>query len=203
MNWWHEYKGALPSGYAEYIATEQRATTARIYARTIVPGILQTEDFSDALLHGVLPFSREPTPWTKLRMRRQWNLFERDAPPEMAVLLDEALLYHQIGGPQILYEQLQHLLHMSEQPFMRLQVVPFTSPIESELYDFALFTQANGAQVAFVDDTFDNHKKDDPLIIAYYRTAFGVLEEEALDPAATVKKIQEVLLQLQTRPSTP
>lgn len=201
-NWWHEYKGTLPTGYMEYISVEQTAVTARLYARTVVPGILQTEDFSDALLHGVLPFAKEPTPWTKLRMRRQWNLFEREAPPEMVILLDESLLYHQIGGAQVLYEQLQHLLHMSEQPFIRLQVVPFTSPIEAELYDFGLFTQASGTQIAFVDDTFDNHKKDDPLIIAYYRTAFGVLEKLALSQAATIEKMQAVLLQLQARAAT-
>jgi hypothetical protein len=56
------------------------------------------------------------------RMDRQDSLFRGDH--RFAVLLEEATLYYQIGGPKVLAGQLRHLLSVAGLPNMSLGIIP-------------------------------------------------------------------------------
>jgi Domain of unknown function (DUF5753) len=56
-------------------------------------------------------------------MNRQ-RVLTRDEPLALAVILDEAVLYHQVGGPEVMRRQSRYLVEAGDRPNIALQVLP-------------------------------------------------------------------------------
>ena len=72
----------------------------------MVPGLLQTEDYARALLNAGLPYPDEVDDLVAARMERQ-AVLERERPPELWVVIDEAVLHRPVGGPYVMRDQLR------------------------------------------------------------------------------------------------
>lgn len=115
---------------ADYFETarqlEQQAVMIREFALSYVPGILQTERYARAVLG--LSF---PPVGDEERDRRVVTRLERakvlDDPvtPVVWVLLDEAVLRRLIGGPDVMVEQVRHLVRLAESGRIQVHVLPF------------------------------------------------------------------------------
>ncbi|MPY52874.1 helix-turn-helix domain-containing protein [Streptomyces acidicola] len=107
-------------------ALEQQAVMIREFALSFVPGILQTKRYASAVLTTSFPPVSE-----KERDRRLVTRLERakllDDPetPVVWALLDEAVLRRRIGGPDVMAEQLGHLVRLAEIGRIQLHVLPF------------------------------------------------------------------------------
>jgi transcriptional regulator with XRE-family HTH domain len=115
-------KGPIAESAARYFANEGKADFVRIWAHVQVPGLLQTEGYAGAMheLPGSdLDVGRERV---RVRMQRQ-SVLKRPDPPEVIAALDEAVLYRQIGTPQVMVDQIDALLKASERPNVTIQVV--------------------------------------------------------------------------------
>ncbi|MFI5566448.1 helix-turn-helix domain-containing protein [Streptomyces sp. NPDC051740] len=105
---------------------EQQAVMIREFALSYVSGILQTESYARAVLGLSFPPASD-----KERDRRVVPRLERakilDDPvtPVVWALLDEAVLRRQIGGPDIMAEQLHHLVRLAESGRIQVHVMPF------------------------------------------------------------------------------
>ncbi|GGK56837.1 transcriptional regulator [Planomonospora parontospora subsp. parontospora] len=102
---------------------EPTALVLRSWDPLLVPGLLQTEAYARHL------FSRGPQITSEgveerveARMRRQ-RILDRDDPPMLLVLIDEGVLRRRIGDPELMREQLDHLLESTERPDISIQVV--------------------------------------------------------------------------------
>lgn len=126
QGWWHKYADLVPSWFEVYIGLEEAASIIRTYEVQFVPGLLQTRDYARAVTSLGHPdvHPDEIDRRVNLRMTRQELLTRRNAPRIWAVV-DEAVLRRPLGGPQVMREQLQHLLEVTENPNITLQVVPF------------------------------------------------------------------------------
>ena len=91
------------------------------------PGPLQTAAYIRALLKAVR--DRRPNliddveDAVQVRVARQHVTYEGDH--EFAIVLEENVLRHQIGGPAVLREQLEYLRTSMSLPSMTLGVIPF------------------------------------------------------------------------------
>ncbi|GAA3254671.1 helix-turn-helix domain-containing protein [Nonomuraea helvata] len=126
-SWWHDYRDVVHDWFEDYLGLEQDAALIRTYEVQFVPGLLQTEEYARAIFSlGNKGESAERIERrVEVRMRRQRIL----APPmsrKLWVVLDEAVLHHRVGGPEIMRAQLEHLDRMAAQPNITVQVVPFT-----------------------------------------------------------------------------
>ncbi|RAY13587.1 XRE family transcriptional regulator [Actinomadura craniellae] len=109
----------FPAWFGEWPVIETKATVLRTFELAVVPGLLQTPAYAGALLDG-------DESAVEARMERQQILFREDPPPpKLRCVLDEAVLLRPVGSPEIMHEQLEHLLKMAESPRITLQVVPF------------------------------------------------------------------------------
>ncbi|WP_327708078.1 helix-turn-helix domain-containing protein [Streptomyces sp. NBC_00464] len=126
--WWHSYRDAVPSWFTAYVSLETGAKTLRTYEPQYVTGLLQTRDYAHAVLRGGLPNGSEEdlALRVELRLRRQ-SLLERDNAPTLWVVMEEAVLHRTVGSPQVMREQLERLLDVSELPHVSLDIVPFTA----------------------------------------------------------------------------
>lgn len=125
--WWQTYEDEIPEGYGAFIEFEDEAEAIWNYEALYIPGLLQSEDYARALIHGVLPAATKDQVEQRVdvRMKRQ-AILERDHPPKLWAIVDEAALHRVVGGADVMRDQLLHLVVVAEQPHVTLQVVPFS-----------------------------------------------------------------------------
>ncbi|MFI9010712.1 helix-turn-helix domain-containing protein [Actinosynnema sp. NPDC053489] len=122
---WHEQ---LPEGYTAYISFEREARGLRHYAGTSIPGLLQTPEYARAVTRGVLhgATADQVEDVVTARIDRQ-AVLTKEEPLRFWVVLDEASLHREVGGPGVMRAQLTRLLRAAEAPNITIQVVPFGS----------------------------------------------------------------------------
>ncbi|MCQ9132781.1 helix-turn-helix domain-containing protein [Streptomyces hilarionis] len=126
--WWHPYRDVLPSWFSGYVSLETGARTLRTYEPHYVTGLLQTPRYARGVLGGGFPNDRDEDLRRRvdLRLRRQ-SLLERDDAPTLWTVLEEAVLHRMVGGPEVMREQIDRLLEVSELEHVSVDIVPFTA----------------------------------------------------------------------------
>lgn len=126
-NWWDGYKKFLPPTYAKYIGLEAGASEIRHYQPLSIPGLLQTEAYARAQYENRLTeiTDEDVERRIEVRMKRQTILDEAD-PPRLWVILDEAVLLRQVGGPDVIRDQLTHLAQSARRKRITIQILPFS-----------------------------------------------------------------------------
>ncbi|MFB7710049.1 helix-turn-helix domain-containing protein [Streptomyces sp. NPDC056105] len=126
--WWHSYRDAVPSWFTAYVSLETGAKTLRTYEPQYVTGLLQTPDYARAVLRGGLPNGSEEelARRVELRLHRQ-SLLEREDAPTLWVVMEEAVLHRAVGSPDVMREQIERLLDVSELAHISVDIVPFTA----------------------------------------------------------------------------
>ncbi|MBW4719060.1 helix-turn-helix domain-containing protein [Saccharothrix obliqua] len=124
--WWHRYNDLMPDWFQDFVGLEEAATRILTYENHFVPGLLQTEAYAMAIASHGRPEKAGPEVRRRvsLRMQRQRVLFRPGAPRLWAVI-DESVLRRPIGGRQVLLDQVDHLLSVTKEAPITLQVVPF------------------------------------------------------------------------------
>ncbi|MBO2448061.1 helix-turn-helix transcriptional regulator [Actinomadura barringtoniae] len=108
-----------------YLRYEAGADSLKLYEAQVVHALLQTERYARALLSLAEDLSDLDGDVAE-RLSRQSILTRTDPPPPYVwLLLDEAVLLRRVGGAEVMREQLEHLLEMSQHPRVCIQVVPF------------------------------------------------------------------------------
>lgn len=126
--WWEAYGDVLPNAYETYIGFEAEATSIYNYEAQIVPGLLQTAEYASAVIQadGVYEDDEVHSQRVAVRMARQ-AVLTRDPPPKLSVILDEAVLRREIGGPDVMRRQLTTLAEANERNMVKVQVLPFSA----------------------------------------------------------------------------
>ncbi|MGW2615755.1 helix-turn-helix domain-containing protein [Streptomyces sp. NPDC001500] len=126
--WWHPYRDVLPSWFSGYVSLETGARTLRTYEPHYVTGLLQTPRYARGVLGGGFPDDRDEDLRRRvdLRLRRQ-SLLERDDAPTLWTVLEETVLHRMVGGPEVMREQIDRLLEVSELEHVSVDIVPFTA----------------------------------------------------------------------------
>ncbi|MGW1209454.1 helix-turn-helix domain-containing protein [Streptomyces sp. NPDC002499] len=126
--WWHAYRDVLPTWFSAYVSLESGAKTLRTYEPHYVTGLLQTWGYARGVLRGGFPNESEEDLRRRvdLRLRRQSLLTRADA-PTLWVVMEEAVLHRVVSGPEVMREQIDKLLEISELEHVSLDIVPFTA----------------------------------------------------------------------------
>ncbi|MGY5135804.1 helix-turn-helix domain-containing protein [Streptomyces sp. NEAU-L66] len=197
--WWHQYGDVLPGWFETHIGLEEAASVIRTYEVQFVPGLLQTPDYARAVAQLGHPRSspEEIERRVQLRVQRQELLTIPDAPRVWAVI-DEASLRRPLGGPEVMADQLRHLLKMTELPNVTLQIAPFSlgglaaagGPItilrflEPDLPDIVYLEQLTSA--LYLD------KRDD---VDHYLAVMDRLSAQSESPRESVAILERLLKQ--------
>jgi transcriptional regulator with XRE-family HTH domain len=182
-----EYREVVSAETLRYFQYEANASIIRQVHALLVPGLLQIEEYSRAVLE---TFGARPEAAEKIvdsRKERQ-ELFDQSEPPEAFFILDEAVLRRAVGGKKTMSRQIDHLVEMSRRPDITIQVVPFSVGAHSAMqgpFVHLEFPAENDPDVIFVENTLgDTIFRDDEEITAQYREQFWVLEDLAAPPEA-------------------
>ncbi|GAA4627533.1 helix-turn-helix transcriptional regulator [Actinoallomurus vinaceus] len=129
-----------PGWFRPWLEEERAATILRSFEPMVVSGFLQNEEYARALLN-----SDEAA--VAARMERQ-EILSRDSPPTLRCVIDEMVLYRQVGDATVMRAQLEYLVSRVS-PLITIQVVPAAAnPHRGG--GFTLAT-VDGGEVAYVE----------------------------------------------------
>ena len=123
--WWHRFGPVTPSWLEPYLGLEAEAAGLRDFQSMVLPGLVQTEDYTRAILcaaPGAGP-AEDIEQQVALRMERQ-AVLDGTAPPELRLVLSEGALRVQVGGPEVMRAQLRKLAEVAGRGQVTLQVLP-------------------------------------------------------------------------------
>jgi transcriptional regulator with XRE-family HTH domain len=193
--WWHRYTDLVPDWFSDYVGLEEDASRILTYELQFVPGLMQTEDYARAIAsHGRPELSgKDVERRVALRMRRQ-KVLARPGAPRLWGVIDESVLHRPIGGRDVMLAQVEHLLNLTRQPQVTLQVVPY------RLSGYAAegpFTMLRFAEPELPDLVYIEHLAgalylDKPVEVELYSRVFDRLTVDAETPGNT----RQLLLKL-------
>jgi transcriptional regulator with XRE-family HTH domain len=183
QGWWHSF-GDIP--YSVYIGLETDAASLRVYDPQVVPGLLQTRTYAESLIAGALP---EATPTdidkrVQVRLRRQERISAADNPLRLWAVLDEATLRREVGNKQVMIEQLEHLIEMSQLPHVTVQLIPFTMgahPGVSGQYAILEFPDAADSSVVYIEGVTSDLYLEKAQDVQKYSVMYEHLRAQALN----------------------
>lgn len=120
----------LTEAYSEYMALEQIAVRVRTFEAMLVPGLLQTPDYSRAIAVGnafeqtaVEGEGADVEIKINVRLARQQRL-SADPPLKLHAILDENVVRRGVGGAEVMAAQLRQMEKVSRLPNVTIQLVP-------------------------------------------------------------------------------
>lgn len=197
--WWQRYVTDLSPETMDFIGLEADSVSIEFFELILVPGLLQTEAYARALI-GAGPFAHDPNRVNRLidvRMRRQ-DILTRPDPPELWAIMDEAALHRQVGGTDVMREQLRRLITASELPNVTLQVLPFASGAHrgvSGAFKILDVAPPGDLRVVTVDSLTEISYRESDEEIRSYTTAFDRLRAAALPESDSRVLIERLLSQ--------
>jgi transcriptional regulator with XRE-family HTH domain len=132
--WWQKYSGEIVgTGLADLISLEEEARTVRSYEQELVPGLLQTPEYAQAVFRTGSPLHTADQVKRKveIRMERQHVLTRPDPPPpRFTVVLGEGVLRRPVGGRDVMLRQLEALMRLpQDRANVTIQVLPFDAGV--------------------------------------------------------------------------
>ncbi|THA41804.1 helix-turn-helix transcriptional regulator [Streptomyces sp. A1547] len=161
-----------------YVPLYERTRSFRVYCSNVVPGLLQTPEYATALLSAITAFRQTPNDVTEAvaaRVKRARVL--RHGDHRFAILVEEAVLRHRMGGAEVMAGQLGHLLSVMSLPAVSLGIVPFTN--DREMWPLETFSIYDTEQ-AQVETLTAAVNLTAPSEMAQYVKAFEMLSEMAV-----------------------
>ncbi|WP_149831091.1 helix-turn-helix domain-containing protein [Streptomyces tailanensis] len=183
QGWWHAF-GDVP--YSVYIGLETDAASLRAYEPQIVPGLLQTRPYAEALIQGALPetSTADVEKRVQVRLRRQERVSAEENPLRLWTVLDEAALRRIVGSRSVMREQLEHLAEMSRLPHITVQVLPYevgAHPGLNGQYAILEFPDASDSSVVYIEGVTSDLYLEKPLDVQKYSVMYEHLRAQALN----------------------
>ncbi|MDW8805999.1 helix-turn-helix transcriptional regulator [Streptomyces scabiei] len=194
QGWWHAF-GDVP--YSVYIGLETDAASLRVYDPQVVPGLLQTRPYAEALIAGALP---ETTPAdiekrVQVRLRRQERISAPESPLRLWTVLDESALRRVVGNRSLMREQLEHLVEQSQLPHVTVQVIPFDMGAHPGLngqYAILEFPDASDSSVVYIEGVTSDLYLEKPADVQKYSVMYEHLRAQALNVEQSRQLIAEI-----------
>ncbi|MGX1543731.1 helix-turn-helix domain-containing protein [Streptomyces adustus] len=184
--WWHSYSDVLPSWFPTYVGLEGAASAIRAYEVQFVHGLLQTEAYARAVVQRGMKGASEADVERRvtLRLERQKYLFSENA-PDFHIVLDEAALRRPYGDREVMRDQLQHLIEISERSNVRLQIMPFGfggHSGESGAFTILSFPESDLSDVVYLEQLTSALYLDKREDVAQYEHALKELQQDSPGP---------------------
>jgi hypothetical protein len=182
--WWTPYRDVFTGSY---VALENESSTMRLYCPELVPGLLQTEEYARAVIRAVRPGYDEDSVERRVtaRLARQKVLLDRVPPPDLELVLNEAVLRRLVGSEQVMAAQLGALADAAQRPGVTLQVLPFSAGAHASLEGgFVLieFPEETDPDVVYVEGIMGDLYLESVEEVKRYQSAFERIQAVALAP---------------------
>lgn len=185
-------RSQLPSWFQQVAELQARASEIYSFEMSMVPGLLQTRAYARAVLGAIDRAGLDDR--TAVRLARQ-RIFEKDEPPLFWVVLSEAALYQEIGGPTTMREQLAHLLSFQGNPRVNVQVLPFSAGAHAGMTgSFDVYRFASDPAIVYMEGYGSAHPTASPDTVKNCSLRYDHLQAAAhslKDSAELIRRVME------------
>ncbi|RZB13306.1 XRE family transcriptional regulator [Streptomyces sp. F001] len=174
---------------------EQEAVGILSYQSLVVPGLLQTRDYCRAVFDYRYPAlgSETAEQWVNARMERQL-IWHRDRPPVGHFVLEECILRRQVGGPEVMREQIRQILEYTEPVHMSFQIMPEDRTPHACLDGpMVLLETPEHECLVYLEVQRASFLVDDPGEVSDYHLQYGMLRSQALSPDESERLLKGLL----------
>lgn len=187
------HEDIYPEWFNDVVAMEREAVEIREYQSILVPGLLQTPQYAEALVRAGRPWadSGQVRHDVDSRIRRQEII--REGGPLIWFVIDEIVIHRAVGSFEIMRGQLDQILRQMGEGLIRLQVVPTDTLHHPGLRTpFRIMAFREQPPVAYAERLKGGDMIDAAEEVRECNTIFGALQAEALSPSASAETIQRV-----------
>ncbi|MEV7344261.1 helix-turn-helix transcriptional regulator [Streptomyces sp. NPDC093544] len=185
-------RSQLPGWFQQVAELEARAAEISVFQPQLVHGLLQTEAYARAVLGAVDDSDLDNR--TAARLARQ-RILEKGKPPVFWTVVSEAVLYQEIGGPEVMRGQLTRLLYFERTPRVNIQVLPFKVGVHAGLMgSFDLFRFVSDPTIVYSEDYDSGHPTANPDAVESRSLRYDHLQAAALsvkDSATLIRHVME------------
>ncbi|MBF6439276.1 DUF5753 domain-containing protein [Nocardia cyriacigeorgica] len=196
--WWNQYSALFGEDTLRLFGLEHGASSVNSYESGVIPGLLQSEDYIRALTSSIVATKpAESEQRVRVRLRRQQRLLDDD-PLRLTVIVGQAALMQQVGGPAVQKAQLRHLAEMIEShpDTIDLRVIPFTAEgtaaVNAATVHLLDFDSARLPTVAWLESAVYAQLIDDGRMIDQLKYQYERTRSSALTRTETLDLIREV-----------
>lgn len=202
--WWTPYSAMFSADMLRYFGFEHGAETIRAYNAGLISGLLQTQAYALAVMHGGGPSIRlaEANRRVEVRMKRQ-QLLSGDDPLRFTALITESALRQQVGGREVMTDQLRHLCDRIEQlpDTLDVRVIPFSADYYNALggssfYIFG-FADTRLPEVVWQETITSTDLIDQPMRMREYNLAHDQAMGYALGRTESLGLIEQIRRELE------
>ncbi len=182
--------------YTEYFAhaaeLERLATEICEFAPAVVPGLLQTREYAQAVFLASNPFATDEyiEELIKGRMDRA-RLLKDTTRPLYWVVLHETVLRIPVGGPAVMAHQLDHIAALVRERKVLVQMLPFAAGAHPEMGKMMWLMEFEDAPpTVYTEAVRSGNLVDEPLVVKRTRSAYDHIRAAALAPEASLALIE-------------
>ncbi|MCX5211367.1 helix-turn-helix domain-containing protein [Kitasatospora sp. NBC_00240] len=194
--WWNEYGNIIGETYRDYISLEAVASAVHTFQSQRIPALLQLPSYTRALAVASHGWTRpeEIEQFTSVRLARQERL-TADEPLQIWTVLSEAVLRQQVGGPDVMRDQLTHLELMSERPNVTVQVIPFSAGAHASMagpYVILRFPATGALDLVLLDTPTGSTWLERSPEVETYQALWNNARTKALSPVESRRLITSI-----------
>ncbi|MFA1537903.1 helix-turn-helix domain-containing protein [Actinomadura monticuli] len=171
-----------PTHFVAFPKVEASADQLRVYESYLVYGLFQTEAYARVLL--------VDDDAVATRMKRQ-ALLSRTPRPMISVVMEESVLYRQVGSKEVMHEQLEYLIELSLREGIFLQIAR-TAYYRGVRASFTIATQSDRSEIGYVVKATGGETTRDPSELAKVSEVMHTLTAQSLnteDSRALMRKV--------------
>ena len=190
--WWRDVPEIFDSEFPGY---ENDATTIRVFMPLILPGLVQTPAYADALLRA----GPRPPAWRRkavqARLRRQEILDRSDGTaPMFSAVITEASLLYRWGAREDRREQVEHLIDLGQRQNVDLRIQRFEdgppAGIVSMVNIFGF--RDDEPDLVFLETDYTIEEVSNPESVRGYTESFERASDAALEPTDTIGYLERL-----------
>lgn len=193
--WWTRFGDDVFKGL--YVDYETEAVEISTFEPVFVPGLLQTEEYAEAITRaGLIRDEEQIARRVAARIQRR-QIFNRADPPEYWAVIDELALRRSIGGPEVMKRQLQHIVDAASTQAINVQVVRDGAHAGlAGPFVIMGFRTASMPSIVYLETATDGLYLEQPDEVRFYERIFNSLRSSAPAPQESVAFIQDMINEL-------
>jgi hypothetical protein len=179
------------------VGLEEAASVLRVYEVQFVPGLLQTANYARAVMIRGRPSASEEEIERRVSMRvTRQELLTKQSGPRLWAIVDEAALRRPVGSPAVFREQLEHLIEVTQDARITLQITPFRAggPIaEAGAFTIMRFPDEDLPDVVYLEQLTSALYLDKREDVERYSEVMERLSVESEPPERTADILRDML----------
>ncbi|MEW2588346.1 helix-turn-helix domain-containing protein [Streptomyces virginiae] len=185
----------IPPWAEPLISLEQSAQALSSYQNQVVPGLLQTPAYAEAVFRSRIPLytADEIAAQTSARIDRQ-SVLHRTQPMLASFVIWEPVLRCPVGGRDVLNEQLRHMAVCSQLPGITIQVLTLDRTTHPALDGpFVLLETSDHQHIAYVESQRGSLVVSHLDEVSIVSQRYAMLRTQALNPDETRDLLDRLL----------